>query len=68
MSEEIDLAYDEEQKRAVLTFKNGRKLVLANVTREKAQDFAKRHAPEFARRDCILHTAGDISMRSDDHG
>jgi len=68
MTDQIDLDYDEEAKRAVLTFPNGRKLTLSNVTKEHAEKFRDRHAPEFMRRDCVLHTAGDLQIRSRGNG
>ena len=63
MSDEITVAYTAESKTALLTFPNGRQLKLKNVTEEHARDFAKRHGPEFQRRDCILHSAGNIETR-----
>lgn len=56
MSKEIELAYDATKRRAVLTFPNGRELALDNVSEEKAQDFLKRHAGEFQKRDLTLHS------------
>lgn len=56
METEITLAYDGEKHRAVLTFPNGRTLAVGNVTEEQATAFKERHAPEFMKRDCCLHT------------
>lgn len=56
MSDEIKMSYDAAKKRAVLTFPNGRELALDNVTEEQAKAFKERHAPEFLKRDCVLHT------------
>jgi hypothetical protein len=58
MSETIQLSYDAAAKRAVLTFPNGRELTLDNVTEDQAKAFKERHAPEFMKRDCVLHAAG----------
>lgn len=66
MSDQIELAYEAEKKRGVITFPNGRKLTLAGVTEEQAKNFVARHAEEFQRRDCVLHTS--LETRSADHG
>lgn len=65
MSSEIELAYDGEKKRAVLTFPNGRQLGIGNVTQEQAQTFKERHAAEFMKRDCCLHTVEGAFTRND---
>jgi hypothetical protein len=65
MSTEIELAYDAGKKRAVLTFPNGRTLQVGNVTAEQAQDFLKRHAGEFQKRDCTLHTTEGTFTRDE---
>jgi len=56
MSDTIQMSYDAEKKRAVLTFPNGRELAIGNVTEEQAKAFKERHAAEFQKRDCCLHT------------
>ena len=53
---DIKLDYDAAQKRAILTFPNGRTLAIGNVSEEQAKSFRDRHAPEFQKRDCVLHT------------
>jgi len=58
MSDTIQMSYDAEKRRAVLTFPNGRELALDNVTEEQANAFRTRHAPEFMKRDCVLYAAG----------
>jgi hypothetical protein len=63
MSDQIELAYDAGQKRAVLTFPNGRQLAVGNVTEEQAKDFKARHAGEFQKRDCTLHTVDGTFTR-----
>jgi hypothetical protein len=63
MSDEISMEYDAANKSAVLKFKGGRTLRLANVTEDQAKQFVARHAPEFQRRECILHTVGGIETR-----
>jgi hypothetical protein len=64
----IKVDYDKAARSAVLSFENGRKLKLSNVTEEHAKQFAERHGEEFARRDCILHTGGAIETRGDGNG
>lgn len=56
----IQLAYDEAKKEGVLRFPNGRELTIGNVTREQADRFLEKHAPEFERRDGVLHTADRV--------
>lgn len=63
MSNEIELAYDAGRKRAVLTFPNGRQLAVGNVTEDQAKDFKTRHAGEFQKRDCTLHTVDGTFTR-----
>jgi len=61
---EINLVYDKDAKKATLTFPNGRQMRLANVTEEQAREFVAKNGAEFQRRDCILHTSGDIEVRT----
>jgi len=63
---DIDMTYDRPTRKAVITFANGRRLTLADVSEEQAKDFVARHAPEFERRDCVLHTTGGFEVRSHD--
>jgi hypothetical protein len=56
MNDAIQLSYDAAARRGVLTFPNGRTLSIGNVTKEQAEDFLKRHAGEFQKRDCCMHT------------
>jgi hypothetical protein len=63
MSDQIDLAYDAGKRRAVLTFPNGRTLAVGNVTEEQARAFKDKHGAEFQRRDCVLHTGGEMLTR-----
>jgi len=56
MSDTIEMSYDAAAKRAVLTFPNGRTLAIGNVSEGQAKSFKDRHAAEFQKRDCILHT------------
>ena len=62
--QDIELTYDGEKRRAVLTFPNGRQLAVGNVTEEQAQAFAERHAPEFMKRDCCLQTVEGAFVRN----
>jgi hypothetical protein len=68
MSEKIEVTYDEAKQRAVLKFPGGRELALGNVTRAEADAFAAKHGAEFQKRDCVLHTAGEVMTRGGDHG
>ena len=63
MSETVTLSYNEGERSAVLTFPTGKTLKLSNVTAEKAEDFRKKHAAEFARRDGCLETPATLSTR-----
>lgn len=65
MSEVIQLDYDAAARRAVLTFPNGRTLAISNVSEEQAKGFRERHAPEFQKRDCCLHSVdGEFTRES----
>lgn len=66
MATEIELAYDGEKRRAVLTFPNGRQLGIGGVTAEQAKAFKERHAAEFMKRDCCLQTAEGAFTRTED--
>jgi hypothetical protein len=66
MSDSIQLSYDAKERRGVLIFPNGRTLAIGNVTEEQAKDFLKRHATEFQKRDCCLHTV-DGEFTRDGH-
>jgi len=66
VSKAISMTYDGETKKATITFPNGRRLTLSDVSEEQANDFVARHAPEFERRDCVLHTTGGIEVRGHD--
>lgn len=57
------MTYDKARRTAVLSFAKGRELRLSNVTEEQAKEFFERHAPEFERRDCVLHTDGTFEVR-----
>ena len=58
MADEIRLNYDAAEKRATLTFPNGRELKLGNVTEEQAKAFRDKHGAEFQKRDCCLTSVG----------
>lgn len=68
MSVEIKLDYDEGARVAVLTFANGKTMRLSNISRQKAEEFHTRHAPEFAKRDCCLETPAENLTRGANHG
>lgn len=65
MTDEIGMDYDATKKSALLRFKGGRTMKLSNVTEDQAKQFVARHAPEFQRRDCILHTVGGMETRNE---
>lgn len=60
---EIQMTYDAAERRATLTFPNGRTLTVGNVTKEQAESFKERHAPEFQKRDCCLQTVDGTFTR-----
>lgn len=65
MTDQIQLTYDAEKKRAVLMFPNGRTLAVGNVSAEQAASFKERHATEFMKRDCCLHTVDGTFTRDE---
>lgn len=62
MSEPV-LTYDKDAKRGVIVFPNGHKLAIGNVEQEKFDEFARKNAAEFQRRDCVLHTVAGFETR-----
>jgi len=66
--EQISMTYDATAKRAVLTFPNGRQLAVCDVTKEQAEAFKAKHAPEFQRRDCCLSTVDGAFTRESPNG
>lgn len=58
--------YDKEARRGVITFPNGHELKIGNVDEDKAKAFYEKHAAEFMKRDCVLHTSACVEVRS--HG
>lgn len=62
-SKQISLAYDAKGKRATLTFPNGHRLSVANVTREQADEFLEKHGAEFQKRDCCFQSVGGTFTR-----
>jgi len=50
MAEEVKLDYDEAKQAATITFAGGRTLKLANVTRQRAEQFLQRMHNEYANR------------------
>lgn len=69
MPSKITMEYDEGAKVATYTFENGRQMRVRGVTREKAQDFLERNAPEFAKRDCCLSTVdGQMTREGNTNG
>jgi hypothetical protein len=60
------LSYDSAQRKATIEFPNGHQLKIGNIDEAEAQEFFTKHAEEFQKRDCILHTSSCIEVRS--HG
>lgn len=50
-------------RKGVITFPNGHKLTVGNVDEAKAKEFFDKHAAEFQKRDCVLHTSTCIEKR-----
>ena len=61
------MGYDDDQQRAVLTFPNGRRLILSNISPERAAVFLARHAAEFERRNCCLETPAGCGFVTREH-
>jgi hypothetical protein len=59
------LSFNEATKVATYTFKNGRQLVVKNMTKQKAEEFLQRDAPEFERRDCRMESVGGTFNREE---
>jgi hypothetical protein len=68
MNEPISMSYDAAEKRAILTFPNGRQLALQGVTQEQAETFKAKHGAEFQRRDCCLSTVDGAFTRENGDG
>lgn len=62
---EPTLSYDGAARKAVIEFPNGHKLTVGNVDETKAKAFFAKHAREFEKRDCVLHTSACFEVRSD---
>lgn len=60
---EPTLTYDAATRKAVIEFPNGHKLKLGNVDEAKAKQFFEKHAKEFEKRDCVLHTSACFEVR-----
>lgn len=67
MSEPV-LTYDKTTRKGVIAFPNGHRLTIANVEQEKFDDFARKNAAEFQRRDCVLHTVAGFETRDVSNG
>jgi hypothetical protein len=65
---EPTLTYDAATRKGVIAFPNGHRLTIANVDEGQAQAFFKKHAAEFQKRDCVLHTVACIETRSGANG
>jgi hypothetical protein len=65
---EATLTYNKDTREGVITFPNGHKLTVGNVDEAKATDFFKKHAAEFQRRDCVLHTSAGFETRDGSNG
>lgn len=65
---EPTLTYDKTARKGVITFPNGHRLTVANVDEDKANDFFRKHAAEFHKRDCVLHTSACMETRENSNG
>jgi hypothetical protein len=61
--DEPQLTYDAAEQRAVITFPNGHALRVRGVTKEQANAFFEKHAAEFEKRNCVLHTSACFETR-----
>ncbi len=61
---EPTMKYDGTSRSAVIEFPNGHKLRIGNVDEAKARQFYEKHAKEFQRRDCVLHTSACVEVRA----
>ena len=57
------LEYNEADRIGVITFPNGHKLRVKGVDKTKADEFFQKHAKEFQKRDCVLHTSACVEVR-----
>jgi hypothetical protein len=62
----ITMVYDAAARRAVFTDNSGLSFMLGNVTEEKANEWRDRHAQEFFRRRCRMHSVGGHLTREGD--
>lgn len=67
MSEPV-LTYDKAARKGVISFPNGHRLTISNVDESKAKDFFEKHAQEFMKRDCVLHTSAGFETRGEANG
>ncbi len=58
------LTYDATTRKGVIEFPNGHRLTIGNVDEDKAKEFFIKHAAEFAKRDCVLHTSACFEVRN----
>lgn len=65
---ELKLSYDKATRKGVISFPNGHRLTISNVDEDKAQEFFRQHAPEFQKRDCVLHSTACFETRSAANG
>jgi hypothetical protein len=67
MSEPV-LSYDKSTRKGVITFPNGHRLTISNVDNEQFDEFARKNAAEFQKRDCVLHTVAGFETREQSNG
>jgi hypothetical protein len=65
---DITMTYDAPLKRAVFSDSSGLSFTLKNVTEAKAIEWRDRHAPEFFRRRCRMHSVGGHLQREASDG
>lgn len=67
MSEPV-LTYDKATRKGVISFPNGHRLTIANVDNDQFDEFARKNAAEFQKRDCVLHTSAGFETRGNANG
>lgn len=60
---EPTLTYDAAKRQGVIKFPNGHELRVSNVDETKAKEFFTKHAGEFHKRDCVLHSVAGFETR-----
>jgi hypothetical protein len=62
------LTYDAKTRKGVIAFPNGHRLAIGNVDQAQFDEFARKNAAEFQKRDCVLHTVAGFETRETANG